>query len=140
MPRHLFAALVFALLAAAVAACDDEPEVRAEPTPIAISDGCRQAFQEVVAEETTDDEDGAVRDSGVGAGSLSDLRPTLDACATTTEWFEAYRATSTERTEGITPTAALRTLCDPGRDGEARDAAVCQQIVVDGPEDQPGEQ
>lgn len=144
MTRHLLVALVLAALAVAVVACGDEPEVRAEPTPIPVSDECRQAFRDVVAvtEDTTDDgdEDEAVRDSGVGAGSLSDLRPTLDACATTTEWFEAYRATWTERTEGISPTAALRTLCDRGPDGEARDTAVCRQIVVDGPEGQPGEE
>jgi hypothetical protein len=141
--RHLLVGLV-AVVALLVVACEREPEPEAAPSPIPVSEECREAFADAVAaveeydEDDEADPDDTLPGGGVGAGTLNELRPTLTACTSTTEWFEAYRAHWTERTEGIAPSAALRTLCDRAGD-EAREAEVCRQIVIDGPEEQPGE-
>lgn len=123
-----------------LAACGDEAEPVEEPTPRAVSQECQDAFNEAhAAMEEREDEripEGGSYEGGPTLGSLNELKPTVPACSTTDEWFEAYRATWSERTEGISPSQALRTLCR-SRDVEGEE--LCQQIVVRGPDEQPGE-
>lgn len=129
-------------IALSVAACAGEAEPQDEPTPRTVSQECRDAFQSAHEEmEASDDEreDAGDFGGGLGHGSLSGLEPTVTACSTTDEWYEAYRATWSERTEGVSPSSALRTLCRSGRDQPLRDQGLCQQIVVDAPDDQPGD-
>lgn len=128
-------------IALSIAACADEAEPQEGPTPRAISQECRDAFaeaHEAMAERDEDRDADGDFGGGAGLGSLSQLEPSVTACATTDEWYEGYRATWSERTEGVSPTNALRTLCRSGRDQPLRDQGVCQQIVIDAPGSQPG--
>jgi hypothetical protein len=136
-------AVVTAACALLLVACGDEAEPVEEPTPRAISQECLDAFNEAHAEmEDREDEripEGGQYEGGPTVGTLNELKPTVPACSSTEEWFEAYRATWSERTEGISPSQALRTLCRSTRDETIRDAEVCQEIVVEVPEGQPGD-
>jgi hypothetical protein len=129
---------VAGLAALVVAACGNETAAREEPTPRPISAECRGAFE--AATELEDPDLGREDEQrGIGRGSLLYLEPTLEACQTTTEWFEAYRAYASEATEGIPPSSALRTLCRTTRDEALQTGSLCS-AMADAPDDrQPGD-
>lgn len=135
MRRSATPALIAAGLLLLGACADGTAE--AEPTPRPISAECREAFAAAVETEERD----IGRDAEEGTlveGSLRYLLPTIEACQTTDEWFEAYRGYTTEATEGIAPSSALRSLCEKADARGVDGTGICDQIAPMQGDEHPG--
>ncbi|MBW3578415.1 MAG: hypothetical protein KY462_11875 [Actinobacteria bacterium] len=127
------------LLAVLSVGCGAGQHAGRDPTPIAVSPACSEAFDAAQAALTGRAEPGSPAPHApvspvptTVAGSLADLYPTIAACGTTDEWFEAYRAHPTPLTADVAPSEALRALCSAGRG--RRDVAsseLCARVRVE---------
>jgi hypothetical protein len=135
MRRLATPALIAAGLLLLGACADGTAE--AGPTPRPISAECRESF--AAATEVEERDIGREHEEGTLAeGSFRHLLPTLEACQTTEEWFEAYRGYTTAATEGVAPSSALRSLCDKADAREMDSARICDEMARMPREEHPG--